>query len=455
MRRVGRNSRERHKAKRKAADAARRRRFAEDPGFEEPLDLFGSARVPHQRQIADELIDQAVRALHYRATGEFARCRDLLVTGPGGAAGVHIVNRALLAALVREVEQAWRRGWQPAELVRAARREKTARHGLLVADAVAAQMRGYPAASVDRRWQAQLTALDARVWWEHDDHFLAVWAQRHGVDRATAIETVVEALFLLVTMPPVEPVVPMPGTAAVATAAAVGELDQRILDRVRALLAKAESTDFPEEAEAYTAKAQELMTRHRIDHALLAATTGKRDQPASRRVVIDNPYEAAKTLLLQVVAEANTCRTVWMKRFGLAAVVGFAPDLDATELLFTSLLVQATRAMTGAGSRTDAYGRSTTRSFRQSFLTAYASRIGERLNAASAEVGREAAASASAATLLPVLAARSDAVRDAFAEQFPELMQVTTAVKNREGWASGRAAADRALLHGREALARE
>ena len=218
-----------------------------------------------------------------------------------------------------------------------------------------------------------------------------------------------EVLLLLKTMPRVEPVVPMPGTAA-ATAGAVDELDRRILDRVRALLAKAESTDFPEEAEAYTAKAQELMTRHRIDHALLAATTGKRDHPVSRRVSIDNPYEVAKSLLLQVVAEANSCRAVWMKRFGLTAVVGFAPDLDATELLFTSLLVQATRAMTGAGSRTDAYGRSTTRSFRQSFLTAHASRIGERLSAASAEVGREAAT-------------------------------------------SGRAAADRAVLHGREALA--
>lgn len=54
-------------------------------------------------------------------------------------------------------------------------------------------------------------------------------------------------------------------------------------------------------------------------------------------------------------------------------------DLDAVELLFTSLLVQATTAMLAAGSRQDAHGRSRTRSFRQSFLAAYAQRIGERL----------------------------------------------------------------------------
>src|SRR5205823_14651531 len=99
-------------------------------------------------------------------------------------------------------------------------------------------------------------------------------------------------------------------------AATAGNLDQRMLDRVRALLAKAESTEFPDEAEAYTAKAQELMTRHRIDHALLTVTKRVRDRPVTRRLAVDNPYEAPKSLLLQVVAEANGCRAVWMKRFG-------------------------------------------------------------------------------------------------------------------------------------------
>ncbi len=41
-------------------------------------------------------------------------------------------------------------------------------------DGIAARMRGYPKAAVDQRWQAQLTILDARVWWEHDDHYVTV-----------------------------------------------------------------------------------------------------------------------------------------------------------------------------------------------------------------------------------------------------------------------------------------
>jgi hypothetical protein len=452
---MGKNSRERHKAKQKAAAAAQRRRAAWAPGSEDPLGVFGAPRIPSQRQLADQIIDQAIHAQHSDDRAGLDRCYALLTAGPGGATGIQVVNRALLAALLREVEHAWRRGWQPAELVRVARREYAAPHGRLMGDAIAAQMRGYPTATVDQRWQSQLAALDAQVWWEHDDHYVTVWGDRQGLDRVGVIAAVIEVLHLLATLPPIEEVGPMPGTAVSAVVTPPADLDQRMLHRVRALLAKAESTDFPEEADAFTAKAQELMARHRIDHALLVATMGGHDQPVTRRVGIDNPYEAPKTLLLQVVAEANSCRAVWMKRFGFTTVVGFPADLEATELLFTSLLVQATRAMTQAKPSTDRYGRNTTRSFRQSFLTAYASRIGERLDAATEGVDQEMTASVGAAQLLPVLAARDDAVRDAFEKQFPELTQHATAINNREGWASGRAAADRASLHGRQAVAHE
>jgi hypothetical protein len=452
---MGKNSRAHHKAKRKVAGATGRRWAAGTPDHDDPLGLSGAPHIPSQRQLAEQIIDQALHAQHREDLAELDRCRARVTAGPGGTTGVQVVNRALLACLLREVEHAWRRGWQPAELVRVARREYSTPHGRLMVDAIAAQMRSYPMATVDQRWQSQLAALDAQVWWEHDDHYVSVWGDRQGLDRVGVIATMIEVLHLLATLPPIEQVGPIPGTAASAAVTPPADLDQRMLHRVRALLAKAESTDFPEEADAFTAKAQELMARHRIDHALLVATTGERDQPVSRRVGIDNPYEAPKTLLLQVVAEANSCRAVWAKRFGFTTIVGFPAELESTELLFTSLLVQATRAMTQVRPSTDKYGRNTTRSFRQSFLTAYASRIGERLDSATEGVDREMTASVGAAQLLPVLAARDDAVRDTFEKQFPALTQHSTAINNREGWASGRAAADRASLHGRQAVAHE
>src|SRR5690349_24678935 len=51
-------------------------------------------------------------------------------------------------------------------------------------------------------------------------------------------------------------------------ASSVGAMDAKVLDRVRALLAKAESTSYEEEADAFTAKAHQLMSRYAIDAAL-------------------------------------------------------------------------------------------------------------------------------------------------------------------------------------------
>ena len=57
-----------------------------------------------------------------------------------------------------------------------------------------------------------------------------------------------------------------------------------LLDRVRKLLAKAEDEGCtPEEAEALTAKAAELMARYGIDRALLGALRPETDRPADRK----------------------------------------------------------------------------------------------------------------------------------------------------------------------------
>jgi hypothetical protein len=124
-------------------------------------------------------------------------------------------------------------------------------------------------------------------------------------------------------------------------------------------------------------------------------------------------------------------------------VVGFAVDLEVVETLFTSLLVQATRAVTRQGPRVDGSGRSRTRAFRNAFLLAFAQRIGERLAEESARLEHETAFAAGGEGLLPVLAARDAEVEQALADLFPHLRHSrTSAVGDAEGWASGRAAAD-------------
>ena len=232
---------------------------------------------------------------------------------------------------------------------------------------------------------------------------------------------------------------------------------------MRALLAKAESTSYEAEAETFTAGAQALMARHSIDAAMLAARERRRDDtPHGRRIGIDRPYESPKVSLLDVVARANRCRTVWSSGLGLVTVVGFEADLDAVETIFTSLLVQATRAMTSQGSRVTRTGQSRTRAFRQSFLTAYAWRIGARLQEATdhetrAAVDSQEPAATSAGgdrpggVLVRILAQRASEVDDTVSAMFPELVHKPIGgASDAEGWSAGAAAANQATLFAAE-----
>lgn len=215
-----------------------------------------------------------------------------------------------------------------------------------------------------------------------------------------------------------------------------------VLHKVRSLLAKAESTSFPEEAEALTAKAQQLMDRHAIDRAMLAASDpGTASTPEGRRITVDAPYAREKFQLLSEVARANRCRAVLASYSRVATVVGFAEDQETVEMLYTSLLVQATTAMLARGE-----GPATrTRRFRQSFLVAFAIRIGQRLEEADREVVAEADR-AHGGGVLPVLASRAAAVEAHLDELFPDLQHRRVVVRDAAGWEAGTVAADRARL---------
>ncbi|WP_299050196.1 DUF2786 domain-containing protein [uncultured Nocardioides sp.] len=219
------------------------------------------------------------------------------------------------------------------------------------------------------------------------------------------------------------------------------------LARVRGLLAKAESTPYPEEAELLSAKAQELVARYALDGLLDAAREdGGGPRPQVRRLWLDAPYVDAKAALVAAVASANRSRTAVAVPLGFCLVVGDARDLAATELMVTSLLVQAGAAML-AHERAAGAGTGRTRSFRRAFLLAYAHRVGERLSEATAEAYREAGGDA-----LPVLAAQEERVEAAFEAAVPHTAAKRSTVSNDEGWYAGRAAADRARLDTAEPL---
>jgi hypothetical protein len=451
---VGKASRLRHRAKEqnRAKERARRQHDAAAAGHR-PSPAGRPSAAARLAAQAEKLVSDAINARLRQDAETFQRSAAQLSDNPGTPGWQRIAEQALLAPMVPEVTAGWRQGWQPAELLRHVSRTADDWHAAMASDVMAAELHRYATATIDERWTAQLTELGVTLQ-PLEAGYLEHWADHSGVSRAASVDCALEVLYILATLPRLAQFSALPGEARTGSLAPdrarASAADQRMLGRVRALLAKAESTEFAAEAEALTARAQELMARHSIDYALLAAASGRTDPPSGRRLFLDNPYEGAKALLLDKVASANRCRAVWHKDLGLGTILGFPADLDAVELLFTSLLVQATTAMMQAGSQRDAYGRSRTRSFRQSFLTSYAQRIGERLADSAGAAQEQAAAESPGTDLVPVLAARDSAVDQAAEELFPELTQHSVgSASDREGWLRGRAAADLAPLHGR------
>jgi hypothetical protein len=228
----------------------------------------------------------------------------------------------------------------------------------------------------------------------------------------------------------------------------------RMLETIRGLLAKAESSEFAPEAEVFTAKAQELMAAHSIAMAMLDDRSRRAvgSEPGSVRIKVDRPYAEPKAHILSAGAEANHCQVIWSRSEGVAVVFGFDHDLTALELLYTSLLIQATRAMTSQGPQRDWGGRNRTRSFRRSFLMGYANRIGWRLREA-ASASAAAAETTFGSELLPVLAERSERVTAALQSAFPRAGTMRTSTSNMSGWFAGEEAADRADLGDRPPIA--
>ncbi|MCD9878879.1 DUF2786 domain-containing protein [Streptomyces guryensis] len=335
------------------------------------------------------------------------------------------------------VATAWRRGWQPADVVRIVRRELDDVHVRLAAALIRAQTpydgpRG-------PRWTAQLAELTAEAAEAAEATGTAPRPDRFS--HATAVLELYRLLLRLPTLDPLDEPIRRPDSGS----GADPRSGSRMLTRIRALLAKAEATGFPDEAEALSAKAQELMARHSIDEALLAARAPSPDAPGACRIGVEAPYEQAKAVLLDAVATANHCRAVWNEPLGFSTVVGFEADLEAVELLHTSLLVQATTAMTKAETAQRAGGRKRTKTFRQSFLAAYAHRIGTRLAAAAETQVTD--------DLLPVLASREVAVTTHTDRMFPDTTTTRLrGVTDEAGWTEGARAADRARVGTRPRL---
>jgi hypothetical protein len=343
-----------------------------------------------------------------------------------GSAWCALVTARVATALIGPLTDALHSGWEPRDLSAILRRKVGVSASDLVAAVLPDALRSHrPDPVRGARWEAQVSELGA------DARRLATASPTWETDVCTAV-TALGFLSHLGALPVL--------TKPTPRAAARPDLDPSLLDKVRALLAKAEATAFEEESDAFLSKAQELMTRHNLDRAILfEADQGGVAGIEARRCWLDDPYLKQKGFLLAVVAGANRCRSVSLYEYGFVTLFGHPDDLSTAEMLFTALLVHATKQMTrplSAGKR-DA----SRPSYRRSFLLAYASRIGARLREATTSA-TDAALESIGNSLLPVLAERERGVDEALRRMFPNTTEAEVSITDRAGWAAGQAAAD-------------
>jgi hypothetical protein len=446
--------------------------FGYSPFGDDPFGGAGSGptRLSREERAWQQIDTYLMAAAVAGATGDKRDELDDLVAmidEAGRSLGPDAVPGEVATQLEIAVHDAWHSGWQPTDLIQIMRRRRGDDAADLVALAILDEhARLDPATAVPPRWADQLDAVRDRVRVLTDRGCASARAHVAGAGTVGAVgvearhagltigATVLGTLRFLPALPmhgpePCSWPVDAPGAAARRGTGGpdVADVDPAMLTKVRALLAKAESTTFEAEAMALTAKAQELMARHAIDRAVLDHEAGATDEPEARRVWMESPYPDQKSDLLATVADANRCQAVYAPSMGFSTIFGFGPDLDAVELLYTSLLVQASTAMLAQGSQRDARGRSRTRSFRQSFLVGFADRIGHRLRQATDEAVEEAAAAHGGSTaLVPVLEARDEQVNEAVHAAFPGITLRRSRVAHAGGYHAGTQAAEQATL---------
>jgi len=190
------------------------------------------------------------------------------------------------------------------------------------------------------------------------------------------------------------------------------------LDQARKLLARAEDESVtPAEAQVLTGKAAELIARYGIDRARLGAQCPATDQPADTVMTLDDPWAGVKAHLLGGLGQALRCQCVELDDDSATRmhVFGYASDLERAGILFSSLLIQMTRALAARQ-----VPESRAKAWMVGFTAAVVSRVraAEQAAAQAAETG-ESATSGDGPSTAVVLADRELVIRRMTEQAYP------------------------------------
>lgn len=215
--------------------------------------------------------------------------------------------------------------------------------------------------------------------------------------------------------------------------------DDKVVDRIRKLLAQAEGTNFGPEAETAIAMAHELMARYSIDEVKLHEAKGIKDSAKDvivkqMRVSQQKKFRDQRHALLHQISMLNRSRAIITNDF--MTILGFPRDVENVEVMYTSLVVQMFGALFMEPQHTS-------QTWADNFCFGFVERIVRRLKDVKRDVEAEVAPQGSSTAL--VLVSRGEMVEQKTKEKFPSLSQarVKKVVVDPFAGERGRQAADR------------
>ncbi|MFJ2259521.1 DUF2786 domain-containing protein [Streptomyces sp. NPDC087844] len=217
--------------------------------------------------------------------------------------------------------------------------------------------------------------------------------------------------------------------------------NESLLAKVRAILAKAEDPGCTEaEAEAFTAKATELMAKYGIEQAMLASTGARADAPADRIVAMTDPWAREKQSLVSGIVTALRGQAVLRSgRMGHRVhMFGYESDLERAEMLYTSLLLQMTHQL----AHVEVPYYENTRAYRRSWIIGFRSEVVRRIKEAEARAVAEATRpgqEASGPSTALVLADRTAVIEQRMTAEYGKLKARRTTFRG-SGYQAGQAA---------------
>lgn len=220
--------------------------------------------------------------------------------------------------------------------------------------------------------------------------------------------------------------------------------------KIAGLLAKAERTDNPQEAEAYSAKAERLMVKWNIDAAMVAeAAHGQQPKPEAivhKRIITGGVTYGMGYLMLgyHTVLGMGTM-DAYRTRTGnkhVLVIVGYESDVDRANMLVTSLMLQAQTAQRAWWRTLEDKQYLTKRESereKREFLAAFGRAVKGRL--VETRMDEDAAQASTGGTEL-VVRSRRQRVEDYMAEEHPHMRkaqgpQAGSSVSRRAGRAAG------------------